>query len=308
MKTGIKKTVTCPGRASRAGCFLVLFLLAGWLATSAQAGVVFTNLYSFPTGPNRAGNPVAGLVQGNDGYLYGTSQSGNGTVFQISTNGVLTNLYSFSYPGTGPNGLVQGSDGYLYGTTLGGGNYGAGSVFKVSTSGTLTNLVSFRGGQSADGGPLYPGTALVQGSDGVLYGTSSGFQEGCCHEYEFYGGVFLINTNGMYLGDSFLYLESPSALVQGSDGYLYGTTYGGGSSNNGTVFTLGGVFYSFTGTNDGANPVGALVQGTDGCLYGVTAFGGSKGYGTVFQFTTNGVLTSLYSFTSVVSHNCLSFF
>src|SRR6516225_9562965 len=52
--------------------------------------------------------------------------------------------------------------------------------------------------------------------------------------------------------------------------------------------------YSFT------QPVGrtsALIQGSDGLLYGVTSSGGSNGYGSAFRITTNGVLTTLVSFT-----------
>src|SRR5664279_4905754 len=83
-------------RLMRLLCAAVM-LLPIWCA---HAGVVFTTLYSF-TGTNDGSMPVAGLVQGNDGDFYGTTESGGtnggfGTVFKISTNGVLTSLYSFS--------------------------------------------------------------------------------------------------------------------------------------------------------------------------------------------------------------------
>ena len=102
----------------RAGCFLALLLLAGLLASYGQAGVVFTNLYSFSG--NDGANPSAGLMQCSDGNFYGTSTNGgaqdNGTVFKISTNGALISLYSFTNCDDGVNpqaALVQGSDGYF---------------------------------------------------------------------------------------------------------------------------------------------------------------------------------------------------
>ena len=66
-------------------------------------------------------------------------------------------------------GLVQGTDGNFYGTTESGGTYGNGTVFRTSSNGTsLTNLFSFAGTNGAA-----PQAALVQGSDGNLYGTTT---------------------------------------------------------------------------------------------------------------------------------------
>ena len=76
-------------------------------------------------------------------------------------------------------------------------------------------------------------------------------------------------------------------MVMGPGGTLYGTTTAGGSSNNGTVFSLtppaspGGpwtesVLYSFAGAPDGALPVGSLLMGPRGTLYGTTVLGGIR--------------------------------
>jgi uncharacterized repeat protein (TIGR03803 family) len=78
--------------------------------------------------------------------------------------------------------------------------------------------------------------------------------------------------------------------VQGSDGFLYGTTLVGGGSRIGTVFqinTNGALtgLYSFTGGNDGGYPLAGLVQGSDGSFYGTTSGGGTNHNGTVFRLT-----------------------
>jgi uncharacterized repeat protein (TIGR03803 family) len=275
------------------------------------AGTVFkittngalTPLYSF-TGGNDGTEPKAGLIQGSDGNLYGTTYFGgtnfSGTVFKITTNGVLTKLYSFTGGNDGGEpqaGLIQASDGSLYGTTYSGGTNFSGTVFKITTNGALTKLYSFTGGN--DGSE--PEAGLVQASDGSLYGTT--YSGGT----NFFGTIFKITTNGVLTrlysftdGNDGAWPEA--GLVQASDGNLYGTTTAGGAYFSGTVFkiTTNGVLtplYSFTGGNDGNEPEAGLLQGRDGSLYGTTYSGGTNFDGTVFKITTNGVLTSLYSFT-----------
>jgi uncharacterized repeat protein (TIGR03803 family) len=64
------------------------------------------------------------------------------------------------------------------------------------------------------------------------------------------------------------------------------------------TFTLLHSFCSQTNCTDGEQPYAGLIQGTDGNLYGTTDAGGANGFGTAFKVTTNGALTSLYSFCS----------
>jgi len=294
-------------RRAATGCWLIL---AGWgLNAKAQT---LTTLYSFNGSPDGK-SPLGTLMQGSDGNFYGTtSRGGNtniyfngyGTVFQISSNGIFTNLYVFaSSPNDGQNpeaGLLQASDGNFYGTANQGGTYGAGIMFRISSSGSYTNFYSFRGLS----GPNYPEAGLVQGSDGSFYGTTYGGN----------GAVFRINPNGILtILHSFGLPKdgiTPTAgVVQGSDGNFYGTTpYGGvgGGLGFGCIFRVSPTG-SYTNPyvlgsspyTDGANPFGGLVQGSDGNFYGTTEKGGGHGIGTVFQITPSGNYMNLYTFGSV---------
>jgi uncharacterized repeat protein (TIGR03803 family) len=93
-------------------------------------------------------------------------------------------------------------------------------------------------------------------------------------------------------------------LIMDAAGNLYGTTYGGGSTQNGTVYMLDArgnetVLHSFTGGGDGADPYAGLTMDHAGNLYGTTRSGG-RGFGTVFKLSRTGsnwTLNTLYSFT-----------
>lgn len=262
-------------------------------------GGVPVNLHSF-SGQADGAHPQAALVQSMDGNLYGTTfgggLTGNGTVFKMGTNGLLTSLVSFNITnGDFPYaGLTFATDGNLYGTTSQGGNAGHGTAFKMNTNGVLSTLVSF---VDVNGG--FPHAGLIQGMDGSFYGTT--FKGG-----NFDGGiVFKMTTNGTLttlvplsnIGGAFPY----ATLLQDESGNFYGTVAGGGSYNNGTIFKISpaGVFtnlHSFTGGSDGAHPFAGLIQGTDGNFYGTTPYGGDYGYGTVFRISADGRLTNLVEF------------
>jgi uncharacterized repeat protein (TIGR03803 family) len=260
-------------------------------------GVVFritpsgglTTIYSFCSLTNCAdgSSPVAGLVLGPDGNLYGTTLGGGanhallcgsggcGTAFKITTAGILTTLYSFCSQTNCTDGLspaaplALGSDGNFYGMTLESGNQvgGGGTVFQLKPAGTLTTLYTF--------------CSLTNCTDGA----------------------------------------SPRMLVQGTEGDLYGITAGGGANAGGTFFSIthSGVLttlYSFcalANCADGQTPI-ALVEGTDGDFYGVTYLGGTpvhpiitktvncsvadsgSGCGTFYRLTSTGTLTTLWNF------------
>jgi len=247
--------------------------------------------------------PHAPLLQGSDGALYGATYGGGitdlGTVFKLNLDGTgYTVLRAFTgYPDDGEHplydGLVQGSDGALYGTTGWGGSGYGGTVFKLNLDGTGYAVIKHLTGSLDDSSNPYSG--LVQGSsDGALYGTTHGGGFANC------GTVFKLNLDGTGYGIIWRFLEAggdgesaQETLLLGSDGALYGTTAGGGSGNEGTVFKLNSdgtgytVLKSFFGS-DGAYPAGELVEGSDGALYGTTESGGNNSCGTVFKMNKNG--------------------
>jgi uncharacterized repeat protein (TIGR03803 family) len=263
----------------------------------------FTPLGAFP-GASEGTNPGAGLIQATNGMFYGVTERGgtneDGTVFQMSLDGTVTPLYSFTAGNDGAvpiAALTQGSDGNLYGSTYEGGISNSGAIFKITPAGAFTVLHTFTNG--IDGGHVY--AAMIQGTNGNFYGTTSsgGGKNG-------FGTVFQLTPAGvlttLHAFTNGIDGAGPIAgLVQGADEAFYGTA-GGGTNGNGTVFkiTAAGVLntiYSFKGGVDGANPSATLISGNDGNFYGVCSGGGSTGYGTIFKITPLGVLTPVYSFT-----------
>ena len=245
------------------------------LTQSAQAQT-FTVLHSF-TGGGDGARPVGTLTIDGGGTLYGTTTWGGlgncsppyecGTVFKLSrrnSNWILQTLYTFD-PGTGEDGygpagqLARDSSGILYGTTDAGGKKGWGSVFELKPS------------------PTRPVSVIAPWTEIRI------------HDFAYSDGAVPYN------GD----------LLLDSAGNLYGTTFHGGRYGAGTVYKMtpsnGGwthtVLYSFTGGNDGANPVAGVALDAAGNLYGTTYDGGYYGEGVVYQVTPSGTETVLYNFT-----------
>jgi uncharacterized repeat protein (TIGR03803 family) len=260
--------------------------------------------------------PSAPLLEASDGNLYGTTayggESGKGTVFRVTTNGVLTTLVSFNATnGSHPvGGLVKGADGNFYGTTTCGGTNGNyGTVFQLTPTGGLTTLVSFSGRNGK-----HPTAALLQASDGNFYGTTilGGAKNlGTVFQLTSEGTLTtLVSFNG---GNG----SSPYApLAQGTNGDFYGTTSAGGVDGSGTVFrmTPEGVLQTLTAVSvaNGWTGAGGLLLGTNGIFYGTTVYGGDfslnagSGLGTVFKMSSTGQLTTLAYFRSGNGSYCIS--
>ena len=142
----------------------------------------------------------------------------------------------------------------------------------------------------------------MQGSDGRLYGTTSGGGT-TASGVAFSGAAYALNLDGSGLQILKLFggtngSNPADGLMQGLDGALYGTAPYGGAHGHGTAFRMnldGGGFMvlrNFGATSsDGQDPAGPLVQGGNGVLYGACGGGGLSlpaGSGTVFEMNTDG--------------------
>jgi uncharacterized repeat protein (TIGR03803 family) len=291
--------------------FVLLLAALASLPTQAQN---YNLLYSF-TGRGDGSSPTYGtLVRDSKGNLYGTTEfggnSGCGVVFQVTPGGEEIVLYSFICMSDGGNpvaGLVL-SGNTLYGTTTVGG-IGYGVVFAVNIkNGTETVLHAFKGG--SDG--IRPIAGLVQDKTGNLYGAT--IEGGSSNDGVIFKLVPQTRKETILHTFSGSDGETPYAtlILDSSGEVLYGTTVYGGSSGSpgfGVAFSLTiatkhySVLHNFTGSTDGAYPIGSLSIGPGGILYGTTINGGSSGnggygQGVVFEVAPKtGTESVLYTFT-----------
>src|SRR5450755_187221 len=264
----------------------------------APTGAI-TTLYNFAA--TDGADPLGGLTLGTDGNFYGTTAGGGannaGTIFKITPAGVLTTLHSFTNTdGFASAPPVLGVNGNYYGVTLG--NTLIGTAYSITSSGTYKLLPT----------PL-PGVSfapLILARDGNFYGTTpngGAFNAGTVFRMSANGAVKIVYSFDGHTNGGFPY----GPVVQGRDGFLYGTTTGGGLVANpvGVVFKLstGGaitVLHSFDAGDltDGKSPYAGLVAATDGNFYG--ASGGSQSglaqYGALFKITKSGSYSVLHLF------------
>jgi len=215
--------------------------------------------------------PVARVIFGPDGSLYGTSLYGGSRDYCDSGDGCGT-VFRVSPPPTPCKTAV-----------CGGWN--------------TTRLYTFTG--ASDGGEPGYGDVVFDGA-GNLYGTTiTGGVGNCNSPSETCGVVYKLTPSNGGWTESVLYSfkggsdgGNPYAgVIFDAAGNLYGTTALGGQYGNGTVYQLTpsgsgwveNILYAFHGGDDGVNPTGGLIFDQSGNLYGTTSAGGPGGGGTVFM-------------------------
>ncbi len=195
--------------------------------------------------------------------------------------------------------LVQASNGNFYGVTYLGGDNGKGTVFRLTPDGILKTIASF----TLDMGAPSIGSGLLQASDGNLYGTTDSGAN-------FAGTIFRVTLDALGNGslstwatfDASVNGAAPSGrLIEGRDGFLYGTALVGPNFEPGAVFRV-----DATGTiqqvavfppdgSAGEFPSAGLVQAADGSFYGTAESGGANFAGTIFR-VADGQVTAVHSF------------
>ncbi len=278
------------------------------LSPPAISGGAWTEsvLYSFKCSSTDGSGPLGGVVFDELGNLYGSTEGGGvqglGTVFKLtpSTSGgtwTEAQLHSFrgdAHDGDEPfYGLTFAGHGTFYGFTSYGGASGSGTFYQITTRGKETVLYTFQDG--LDGGA--PTGEPILDASGNVYGTANvggATNNGVVFEFT------LPVVTGQPWTETVLYSfsgsdgSSPSGVTFGPSGVLYGTTWVGGTNNDGVVFELaaptsGGSWTESTlleldGKGDGAS-VWAAPALFNGTLYGVAIGGGTEGAGTVFAVT-----------------------
>ncbi len=285
--------------------------LTGTVFAMNRDGTGYIVLWHF-TGTTPDGRqPQTGLIEGKDGFLYGTTHGGGGAggvVFKLRKDGSgFFVLHEFTGTGDGalPWGkLLEASDGALYGTTYSGttGTSIFGTIFKVDTDGSGYSILRRLDPTSG----AYPYGGLIEGSDGALYGTASvgGFGGN--------GVVFKIGRSGANYSVLFSFpddggsgKEPRGTLVEEPTGFLCGGTYSGGIGTNGTVFQVKkdgsgfAVLHRFVGgSSEGQGLSGGLLAGRDHALYGTTVFGGPANMGTVFRLALSDAIAPSLTITN----------
>lgn len=212
-----------------------------------------------------------------------------------------------------PVSLIQGSDGNFYGTAQdsmeGSSTPTGGTVFSVTAGGTFTLLHTFPPGPNNNypNGNL-PGL-LTEGPDGKLYGDTLYGGIGGCNGYCGYGLLYRVNKDGSGFQVVHEFCSETNctdgsagygALLTGTDGNLYGTTYYGGTGGDGTLFQVTPstgaykVVVNFDFSTTGENPT-ALLVASDGTFYGSSE--GSSGE-VLFHYTeaTGSLQTAVLDF------------
>ena len=262
-------------------------------------------------------SPFAGLIADANGDLFGTTSGittssvvvNDGTVFEIPKSafgyGPVITLDRFGVGNDGDApfaGLIIDADDDLFGTTAGGGPNSDGIVFEIAKTasgyGPVTDLADFNGANGAD-----PRAGLVADANGDLFGTTAAGgsdDDGTVFEIpktaSSFGPLTTLDSFDDALSDLNNGADPLAGLIVDAKGDLFGTTFAGGSYDQGTVFeipkTASGygpitIVADFNGDN-GTEPEASLIANAAGDLFGTTSGYDFVNGSTEFEITDTG--------------------
>ena len=260
------------------------------------ATTTFVKKFDFD-GIANGGNPLGILTEAKNGKLYGLTSGGGkddfGVLFEYD---LATSIYTKKVEFTGeddggyPYGsLLEANDGNLYGVTSGGGKNKYGVIFQFDPSASAYK-VKFDFDDLVSGSA--PQSSLIQAKDGKLYGTTEyggTHEDGIVFQYDIatasFTKKFELNDLGKLTGKYLI-----GAMIEASNGMLYGMGYNGGIDNSGVLYKFDPATSTFNKEFDfhqaanGSRPVSSMIQAKDKMLYGVTQFGGIHNNGTIYQY------------------------
>ncbi|HUM06983.1 MAG TPA: choice-of-anchor tandem repeat GloVer-containing protein [Terriglobales bacterium] len=193
-------------------------------------------------------------------------------------------------------GVIVDQYGNLYGVAAWG-EWNEGTIFQLTPSQSAWNFRVLHEFDLHDTEAAAPIGGLVMDEAGNLYGTGSyvhGPSEAC-------SSVFMLSATGTFTILHYFYGADgcdPETTLTYRSGWLWGTTKGGGSNGQGTVFSMDTSgdsfqFHSFS-AKKGNQPLSAFnLWG-----YGTTFSGGTKAKGNVYRLDPVKGLVSMHNFTT----------
>ena len=220
------------------------------------------------------------IMRGIDGNFYGLARGGGlhgeGGIYKLTADGVLTTFYSFEFRPDYTMNLVQGRDGTFYGIgtnyDIHGQQYAA--LFSVTAGGTYSDV------------PMSDRVTpfLTDGHDGFFYGA-------------YYGGICRLSLTGVVT--LIQQTQAATPLFLGRDANLYGFDYGVDAPDGGffKMSPSGGLILIHTfGDGEGTDPGGQIAQDVNGKFYtttGTDKISGGPHLGTVTSIDSAGTANTV---------------